>query len=96
MPRVMVTEIRGHREHHVANLAPLVRPVAVNPNHPSLWRPRLFDWARHDPELARSGRDVLVREATAKAIVSLLEQARPHVPSPIACDDAIALLRGAR
>lgn len=79
------------REHHVGNVVPLRKPVAVNPRHPSLYEPPpLFD--QDDPDIHAADRCVLLTAVEAQAITGVLRHARGHCPSPAALDQAIALL----
>lgn len=88
-------EIAPHREHHVSNVVPLHKPVAINPRHPSLYEPPvMFD--QDDPDLAAADRCVLLTKIEASHIATLLNVARAHLPSPKACDEAIRLLGGKR
>ena len=74
------------RLHHVANVIPLHRPVAVNPRHPSM-----YDRTTEPPAAT-----VTLTRIEAQLIASLLQVARGHLPSPKAVDDAIGLLVGDR
>lgn len=93
MARRDAFEIAGHRDHHVDNVVALHRPV-VNPRHPSLQSPIMFD--QDDPEVAAADRCVLLTKIEAAHIATLLNVARGHLPSPRAVDQAIGLLRGHR
>ena len=79
--------IEGRRDHHVANVVPLRR---INPNHPSV-RPDMFDQDTAPPDQM-----VVFTRIEAQLIASLLHVARPHLPSPLAVDQAIELLKGKR
>jgi hypothetical protein len=57
----------------------------INPHHPSV-QPALFD----------QDKPVTIPALQAQLIASLLKSARPHLPSPKACDEAIAILMGER
>lgn len=77
--------------HHLGNVVPLRKPVAVNPRHPSLYEPPpLFD--QDDPDLYAADRCVLLTAVEAQAMKQVLRHARGHCPSPAALDQAIALL----
>jgi hypothetical protein len=92
MPAAGRFEIAGTREHHVSNVVPLHRP-RVNPNHPSITTSTVvFD--QEDPAVHAADRCVLLTQIEAQLIATLLDMARPHLPSPLACDQAIELLTG--
>ena len=92
MARTDRFEIAPHREHHLANVVPLRKPVAVNPNHPSLYdRPEMFDQDKAAPD-----QFVKLTKIEASHIATLLNVARNHLPSPRAVDEAIRLLGGKR
>jgi hypothetical protein len=78
------------RVHHVANVVPLHRP-RINPLHPSVTPPAVFDQAQAAPD-----RTVVLTRIEAQLIATLLRTARAHLPSPRACDEAISLLVGER
>ena len=94
MARTDRFEIAPHREHHLANVVPLQRPVGVNPRHPSVRSTEMFD--QDDPDLAAADRCVLITKVEAAHIATLLNVARGHLPSPKAVDQAIRLLGGKR
>lgn len=85
-----VFEIGGHRDHHVANVTSIRKPVAVNPAHPSV-RAEMFD-----QDQAPADQSVRLTRIEAQLIASLLKVARNHLPSPRAVDQAIELLTGER
>lgn len=87
--------IRPRREHSLGEVRAL-RPVEVNPAHPSLYRSPVEMFDQDDPDLAAADQCVLLTWIEAQLIATLLNTARPHLPSPKACDEAISLLRGAR
>lgn len=91
MGRRDVFEIAGHRDHHVDNVVALRRPK-VNPRHPSIQAPVMFD--QDDPDVAAADRCVLLTKVEAAHIATLLKVARAHLPSPKACDEAVRLLAG--
>lgn len=93
MGRSDAFEIAGHRDHHVGNVIALRRPE-VNPRHPSVTSPGVFD--QDDPDVAAADRCVLLTKLEAQLIASLLKCARGHLPSPKAADEAITLLVGDR
>lgn len=64
----------------------------VNPRHPSMQPPALFD--QHDPDINAADRCVILTKLEAHAIAGLLKAARGHLPSPRSCDEAIELLTG--
>jgi hypothetical protein len=76
--RDLIPQARDHSMGVVRQL----RPVVVNPRHPSLF----------DQDEAAADRAVLLTGAEAKLIAAVLRHARGHVPSPKALDEAIDLL----
>lgn len=72
---------------HVANVVPLTRRGRVRP----VVQPSVFDH-----ELEQRDEVVTLSRSEAQAVAGLLRAARPHLPSPVAVDQAIGLLRGDR
>ena len=91
MARSESFEIAPHREHHLANVTPLHRPVAINPRHPSLYEPTMFDQEQAPPDEC-----VKITRPEAARIIAMLGVARPHLASPMGVDEAIRLLGGKR
>lgn len=70
---------------HVANVVPMTRRGRGRP----VVQPSVFDH-----ELEQRDEVVTLTRAEAQAIAGLLRSARAHLPSPVAVDQAITLLRG--
>jgi hypothetical protein len=86
-----IFELPEPRNSHVNVVELHPRIPRISRRHPSL-QPAFFD---QDVDNA-ADRCVLLTPIEAKAIASLLQSARSHLPSPRACDDAIAILMGKR
>ena len=72
-----------------SNVIDLRARTKPSPRHPSMLD---RDVEMFDQDTAAADRCVLLTMVEAQAIAGLLRSARSHLPSPKACDEAIALL----
>lgn len=79
MSRRLDHEIRGHRDHSMGTVTPLLS----RRKHPT---------AMFDQDTAAADRAVLLTCVEAQTIAQLINSLRAHAPSPRSCDTAIALL----
>jgi hypothetical protein len=86
-----LSDIVDPRQSHVDNVVPIRR---TKPRPRSSRPVVLFD--HENPEVHAADRCVLLTLVEAKAIASLLQSARAHLPSPKACDEAVSILTGKR